>query len=82
VSDHASMPGSETIDAAANEAALCEYLNTDCALGSYTCSFLQHTFLSLWQDKRTCKIASRESPPFPSGGEKACSHASRFITLA
>jgi hypothetical protein len=43
VLDYSGLPGSEAVDAAANEAALCEYLISDSALGSYT-SFLQHTF--------------------------------------
>jgi len=43
VIDYTGLPGNEAVDAAANEAALCEYLITDSALGSYT-SFLQHTF--------------------------------------
>jgi hypothetical protein len=59
VLDETVLPGIE-VDAAANEPALCEYLITDIALGSHI-SFLQHTFFSMWQDKRTSQIASCDS---------------------
>jgi len=43
VLDYTGLPGNEAVDAAANEAALCDCLITDSALGTCT-SFLRHTF--------------------------------------